>query len=139
MSTGFGNACTPAHSAGGSRSPISSRFEIEEFRVAGRLACGSAEQHEIDRLPDELLSSSSSPSRYVETDVLHGYCLASVRKHQARMAAGTCHILGCVHSHIRFDYMLADPTAASAFGAYLERGGCVPRFSRISLLRFVGA
>jgi len=78
----------------------------------------SAEQHEIDDLPDEVLMFLLG-SRYCETDRLMDFAwsqFGSVPAGWARVQA----ICDFVHNHIIFDYQAADSTRTAA-GA-LENG-----------------
>lgn len=125
---GFGNACTRLTAPAGLIT-ISSRFEIEDSGLPDNWPA-DAEQHEIDRLPDEVLVFLLA-SRYVETDVLMGIAwrlFENTRPGWPRVRA----ILDYVHSHIRFDYMLAD-SSRSAFGAYLERVGVCRDFTHLAI------
>jgi transglutaminase-like putative cysteine protease len=125
---GFGNACTRLTAPAGLIT-ISSQFDIRDSGLPD-VWPDEAEQHEIDRLPDEVLVFLLA-SRYVETDVLMAIAwrlFGNTRPGWPRVRA----ILDFVHSHIRFDYMLAN-SSRSAFGAYLERVGVCRDFTHLAV------
>lgn len=125
---GFGNACTRLTAPAG-LTTISGRFQVRDSGLPD-IWPEEAEQHEIDRLPDDVLVYLLA-SRYVETDVLMAKAwelFANTRPGWPRVRS----ILDFVHDHIRFDYMLAN-SSRSAFGAYLERVGVCRDFTHLAI------
>jgi transglutaminase-like putative cysteine protease len=125
---GFGNSCTRLIAPAG-KLTISSSFEIYD---TGRpdIVPHDAQQHESQELPDETLVYLLG-SRYCETDLLSDLAwglFANTPAGWPRVQA----ILDFVHSHIRFDYQMADRTR-TAFGAYNQRVGVCRDFTHLAV------
>ncbi|MFT4076890.1 MAG: transglutaminase family protein [Asticcacaulis sp.] len=124
----FGNTCTRVTAPAG-KTTISTEFVVYDSGVPEYVPL-DAVQHEVRDLPDDVLVFLLG-SRYCETDKLGDIAwqmFGSVAPGWPRVQA----ILDFVHTHIRFDYQLADRTR-SAYDGYLQQVGVCRDFAHLAL------
>src|SRR4051794_5376351 len=124
----FGNICTRILAPAGTLT-ISSDQIIADSGTAD-LVVEDAEQHDVDRLPHDVLVFLLA-SRYCETDRLSETAwslFGNVPAGWSRVQA----ICDFVHGHIRFGYEHARPTK-TAWDAYMERTGVCRDFAHLAV------
>jgi transglutaminase-like putative cysteine protease len=124
----YGNQCTRIVAPAG-LTTIFSRFVINDSGKPDPIA-PSAEQHEIDDIPDDVLMFLLG-SRYCETDLLMDFAwkhFGAVPPGWARVQA----VCDFVHHHITFDYQAADPTR-TAVGALEDGIGVCRDFTHLAV------
>lgn len=127
----FGNICHRLHARAGvvrlhSEFLLQDSGEVEELPT-------SAEQHPVDRLPDDVLQFLL-PSRYCDTEKLMGLAwdrFGHLPEGWPRVEA----VLDYVHRRIRFGYQFASPTR-TAFEAHEEQRGVCRDFAHLAVALF---
>jgi transglutaminase-like putative cysteine protease len=125
---GFGNICTRILAPAGTLTISSDQIVADSG--AADLVVADAEQHDVDRLPHDVLGFLLG-SRYCETDRLSDTAwslFGNVPAGWSRVQS----ICDFVHSHIQFGYEHARPTK-TAWDTYMERTGVCRDFAHLAV------